>query len=195
MGEAGVPTVVGSPAHHGLDIRQRRRGAALANRVSRAIVAAVALLVVCAAPAVAAPGANRDEPAARIDTVTVSNPAPTRNSAIDVFSSGWAPGTAVAIALGDTELRRVHADAGGKVRTDVRIPPDARAGFGALTVTGASASGVPQQIVTGLSVVADHAPGSSPHRPWVAISLVLALATVLLLASQRVEAEKTRLAG
>jgi hypothetical protein len=124
----------------------------------------------------------------------VSNPAPTRDSAIDVFSSGWEPGGAVAIALGGTELRRVRADASGGVRADVHIPPDANAGNGSLTVTGASASGVPQQLVTGLSVVADHAPDSSPRRPWFAISVVLALATVLLLLSQRVESRPRRLA-
>jgi hypothetical protein len=153
----------------------------------RVLVAALALVVACAAPALAAPGANRNEPTSGVDKVTVSNPSPTRDSAIDVFSSGWEPGTEVVIGLAGAELRRVHADGAGRVHTDVRIPSDARAGFVVLTVTGASASGVPQQLVTGLSVVADHPPRSSPRRPWVAISLVLALATVLLLLGQRIE--------
>jgi hypothetical protein len=161
----------------------------------RALVAAGALVVVGAVPAGAAPGANRHEPPPPVDKVTVSNPAPTRDSAIDVFSSGWEPGSSVAIALAGSELGRVRADAGGLVRTEVRMPPDAHAGFGVLTVTGASASGVPQQMVTGLSVVVDHAPPSSSPRPWVAISLVLALATVLLLVSQRVGGHDTRLAS
>ena len=47
-------------------------------------------------------------------------------SAIDVFSSGWEPGRSVAIALAGNELDRVRADAGGLVRTEVRIPPDVR---------------------------------------------------------------------
>jgi hypothetical protein len=163
--------------------------------LARVGAAALVLTVVGGVPAFAAPRADRQEPASRVDKVTVSNPSPTRDGAIEVFSSGWEPGTDVAIALGGTELRRVVADADGRVRTDVRIPPDARAGFGVLSVTGASATGVPQQMVTGLSVVADHAPASEPRRPWVAISLVLALATVLLLLGQRAEPENTRLAG
>jgi hypothetical protein len=157
--------------------------------------AAVALTVVCAFPAAAAPGGNRNDPAPRVDKVTVSNPSPTRDSTIDVFSSGWEPGSVVAIAFGDIDLRRVDADADGRVRAEVVIPTDADAGFGVLSVTGASASGVPQQMVTGLSVVADHAPSSSSPRPWVAISLVLAFAIVFLLLGMRAEEQDARLAG
>jgi hypothetical protein len=64
-----------------------------------------------------------------------------------------------------------------------------------LSVAGASASGVPQQLVTGVSVVADHAPAPGRRPPWLAISLVLALATLLLLVSQRAEGENARLAS
>jgi hypothetical protein len=163
-------------------------------RLACALVAAIVLALACAPVAMAAPGANWREPPARGNQVTLSNPAPTRDSTIDVFSSGWRPDRAVEIALGGIVVSRVHADAGGFVRAEVRVPADARAGFGVLTVSGASATGVPQQIVAGLSVVADHAPRSSP-RPWFAVSLVLALATLLLLVSQRVEARDTRLAS
>jgi hypothetical protein len=57
-----------------------------------------------------------------------------------------------------------------------------------------SATGVPQQIVTSLSVVADH-PHPASRPPWVLVSVVLALATLLLLASQRIESRTTQLAG
>jgi hypothetical protein len=121
--------------------------------------------------------------------VTVSNPVPTRDSAIEVFSAGWRPGSIVAISLAGADLRRARADTTGAIRAEVRVPADAQSGFGLLAVTGASATGVPQQVVTGLSVVADH-PQRAPSRPW--------LATVLLLVSQRVESGKprtTRVAG
>jgi hypothetical protein len=45
---------------------------------------------------------------------------------------------------------------------------------------------VPQQIITNLTVVGTaHQP--APQRPWVAICLVLAIATALLLVSVRTE--------
>jgi hypothetical protein len=162
--------------------------------LTRASVAVFVLAVMGAVPAAAAPSANHHEPSPRREAVSVSNPSPTRDGTIDVFSSGWEPGSAVVIALGDTELRTVPADAGGRVRADVRIPRDAPSGFGVLSVTGAGATGVPQQIVTGLSVVSDHAPATESTRPWVAISLVLTFAIVFLLLGMRAEEQEARLA-
>ncbi len=112
-----------------------------------------------------------------------------------MFSAGWRSRGVVAIALAGTDLRHVRADASGAVHAEVRIPADVRPGDGLLSVTGASADGIPQQIVTQLAIVADNPHHRSP-RPWPAISLVLALATFLMLVSQRVEREHgTRLAG
>jgi len=82
-------------------------------------------------------------------------------------------------------LARATADASGVVHTDVSIPASAPR-FASLAVIGSAASGVPQQIVTNLTVVgAEHGP--APQRPWTAICLVLAIATALLLVSVRTE--------
>jgi len=166
-------------------------------RAVGAFATAVALALLGALPAAAAPGTTKRDPHPRVvDTVTVSNPAPTRDSPIDVFSAGWRPRGVVAIALAGTDLRHVRADASGAVSAEVTIPSDIQPGDGLLSVTGASADGIPQQILTRLAIVADDAHHPSP-RPWPAISLVLALATLLMLASQRLERREreTRLAG
>jgi hypothetical protein len=161
-------------------------------RAVAAIAAAIAFTVLVATPAGAAPATTPRDPHPRIETVTVSNPAPTRDSAIDVFSRGWRPHRLVTIALADAELAHVRADASGAVYAEVTIPTDIRGGDELLSVTGASGSGVPQQIVTQLAVVADRQRPSP--RPWSAICVVLALATLLLLVSQRVRGRETRLA-
>jgi hypothetical protein len=165
-------------------------------RALAAFAAAVALALLAAAPAAAAPATTKREPHPRVDTLSVSDPAPSRDSAIDVFSSGWRPNAEVEISLAGTALRRARADANGAVQTEVMIPSTVAAGSEWLSVTGTSARGVPQQIVTELSVVGTDPPRSAP-RPWLAISLLLAVATLLMLVNERVERRErpTRLAA
>ena len=50
---------------------------------------------------------------------------------------------------------RSTADATGAVHARVAIPADAPLGFSVLAVNGSTAAGVPQEIVTALSVVGD----------------------------------------
>jgi hypothetical protein len=134
--------------------------------------------------------------AGAVGQVTVSNPAPTPGSTIAVNSTGWIPGHAVEIALTGTNgiLGRVDADASGSVHTHVSVPVDATLDTGVLSVTGTAASGVPQQIVTGLTI---HrlGPASTPTRPWLAVILLAALAGALLLAGLNVAAPDHRLAA
>ena len=140
------------------------------------VVTISALLL--AGPAGAAPGVGQ---------VTVSNPAPTQASEIEVSSTGWRPGGVVSITLWGTDgvLGRATADATGAVHAQISIPTSAREGFRVLSVNGSTPAGVPQEIVTSLSIVrAVRAP--APARPWVAVFLLVALATLFLLASQKV---------
>ena len=66
------------------------------------------------------------------------------------------------------------------------VPDDAALGFDLLTVTGTAASGVPQQIVTNITVVVDR-PAPAPARPWGVVFALAAVAATLLFASRRVE--------
>jgi hypothetical protein len=121
--------------------------------------------------------------AASVGHVAVSNPSPKRASTIDVASNGWRPGGVVSISLSDTVLARTIADAAGAVHAEVQIPVHSPQ-FASLAVAGSAASGVPQQIITNLTVVGtEHQ--AAPRRPWIAICLVLAIATALLLVSVR----------
>jgi hypothetical protein len=119
-----------------------------------------------------------------VGQLTVSNPAPTPGSTITVTSSGWSAGHEVAIALSGAKhtLARVAADASGAVHARVVVPSDVSLDVNTLSVTGTAASGVPQQIVTGLTV---HriGPGPAPARPWTAVLLLVAIAAALLFVS------------
>jgi len=129
-----------------------------------------------------------------VGRVTVSNPTPTRTSSINVTSTGWRPGSVVTITLSTTHglLGRATADASGAIRTAISIPSEAPVGFGVLSVNGLTPGGVPQEIVTALSVGSlGHTP--APPRPWLAVSLLMAIATLCLLASVRVVAPDGRL--
>jgi hypothetical protein len=138
--------------------------------------ALVAVVFLFSVPAGAAPSVGH---------IAVSNAAPARASTIDVASSGWRPGAVVSISLSGTVLDRATADAAGAVRAEVSIPDHAPR-LASLAVVGSAASGVPQQVVTNLTVVGpEHGP--APRRPWTTICLVLALATALLLVSVRTE--------
>jgi len=167
------------------------------SRIAGAAGAALIITALGVSVAGAAPGTPTRGAQPRVDEVTVSNPSPMRESTIDVHSAGWRPGGTVAISLSGIELRRARADERGLVNARISIPANAIPGFDVLTVTGTSADGIPQQIVSGVSVVVDH-PAPRSARPWIAISLLLAAATLLLLVCQRVEsrpARPTRLAG
>jgi hypothetical protein len=121
--------------------------------------------------------------ASPVGHVAVSTASPKRASTIDVASNGWRPGAVVSISLSGTVLARTTADAAGAVHAEVLIPARAPE-LASLAVVGSAASGVPQQIVTNLTVVGtEHEP--APRRPWTAICLVLAIATALLLLSVR----------
>jgi len=122
--------------------------------------------------------------AGAVGQLTVSNPAPTPGATIMVTSTGLAGGHEVTIALSGAKrtLARVAADASGVVHARVIVPSDVALDLNTLSVTGTAASGVPQQIVTGLTV---HriGPGRAPARPWTAVLVLVAIAAALLLLS------------
>lgn len=153
-----------------------------ARVLGAAVVAAAFVWALTALPAGAAPSA----PAAHIGNVSVSNAKPVPGARIDVSSQGWRPGGHVVIALAGKDLLRTTADEQGVVHARVVIPSDESPRFDLLSVTGAAASGVPQEIVTGLSVVADR-PAHSRARPWGLVFVLAAGAALLMLASQRME--------
>jgi hypothetical protein len=140
-----------------------------------AAIAAAMLLVSVPAGAVAS----------NVGQVTVSNPSPARASEVEVTSNGWRAGTTVSITLSGRVLGHATADDSGAIRARVSVPGDAPR-FASLAAIGTAASGVPQQISTNLEVVGSHHEPASP-RPWTVICLLLAIATVLLLASVRSE--------
>jgi len=147
-----------------------------------AVVAAAFVLALTALPA----GAARGGPAAHIGNVSVSNATPVPGSGIDVSSQGWRPGGHVVVALAGKDLLRTTADEHGVVHARVVIPSDESPRFDLLSVTGAAASGVPQEIVTGLSVVAERR-AHSPTRPWDLVFVLAGGAALLMLASQRTD--------
>jgi len=169
--------------------REPRRGVRgvtmtrLSVRGLGAVAAACAMALFVALPAGAA---NSTAPKAKVGDTTVSNRNPMRGDQIDVSSDGWRPGTVVTIAIGSDDLLRATTDAHGRVKARVVVPNDATRGFDLLTVTGAAANGVPQQIVTGITVVVDH-PAPAPARPWGVVFVLIAAAAVLLFLSRRVE--------
>jgi hypothetical protein len=136
------------------------------------------------------------EGASGVGHLTVSNASPTPGATITMTSDGWSAGDDVTIALSGTKsvLARVAADATGSVRARVIIPADVRLDLNVLSVTGTAASGVPQQIVTLLTVHRiGHAP--TPARPWVLVLLLLALAAALLVVSLMTANPAPRLAA
>ena len=157
-------------------------------RTLGAVCAAVVMVLLAAVPAGAAPNAT-------VVGVKVSNTTPLRGGAIEVSSAGWRPGSLATIAIAGHDLLRAPVDAHGKLKTRVVVPDDAPLGrLDLLTVTGTAATGVPQQIVTGITVVLDHQP-AAPHRPWGVVFALAAVAAVLLLASRRVERRVPRAAA
>jgi hypothetical protein len=135
------------------------------------------------------------EGASGVGQLTVSNASPDAGATITMTSDGWSAGHDVTIALSGTKwaLARVAADATGSVRARVTIPVDARLDLNVLSVTGTAASGVPQQIVTPLTVHRiGHAP--TPARPWALVMLLLAVAAALLVVSVTTTNPVTRLA-
>jgi hypothetical protein len=143
-------------------------------------VLAVLALGAPAGAADAAPGNSS------LGTVTVSNAAPLREGVIEVWSNGWRPHGLVTITMSGVRgpLARATADARGAVHAQVSIPAVAPIGFDVLAVNGATVTGVPQEIVTGLSVIkSSHAPRRV--RPWTAVFSLAFLATLLMLVSQK----------
>ena len=124
--------------------------------------------------------------AAGLGKVTVSNAAPLREGVIEVWSNGWRPHGLVTITMSGVRgaLARATADATGAVHAQVSIPPVAPIGFDVLAVNGNTVTGVPQEIVTGLSVITS---GHAPRRvrPWTAVFSLAFLATLLMLVSQK----------
>ena len=160
-------------------------------RVLSAACAGVVLVLLVALPTAASGGTT---PQAKVGNVIVSNRSPVRGGEIDVSSEGWQPGGVVTIAIATHDLTRATADAHGKVTAHVAVPEDAPRGLDLLTVTGSAASGVPQQIVTGVTVVVDHR-APAPSRPWGVVFVLAGVAAVLLLASRRVERRVPRAAA
>jgi len=134
--------------------------------------------------------------AGAVGQVTVSDAKPAPSSAVAVSSTGWFPGRSVVIALTGTNgvLARATADNAGAVHARVAIPADAARKTDVLSVTGTASSGVPQQIVTALSVHAD-APVRAPVRPWAAALVLVIIAGGLLLASVSLVSPTSRLAA
>jgi hypothetical protein len=125
--------------------------------------------------------------ASNVGKVTVSTASPFREAVIEVSSTGWRPHGLVTITMSGVPgpLARASADAKGAVHAQVAIPADAPLGFDILAVNGATAAGVPQEIVTGLTVVrAGHEPRRV--RPWTAVFSLAFFATLLMLASQKI---------
>ena len=126
----------------------------------------MALTILFAVPAGAAPSVGH---------VAVSNPTPAPRARSTSRRTVGARVRAVSISLSGTVLARTTADAVGAVHAEVLVPARAPQ-FATLAVAGAASSGVPQQIVTNLTVAGtEHEP--APRRPWTAICLVLAIAT------------------
>jgi hypothetical protein len=141
-------------------------------------VAAITVAVLClAVPAGAA---------APLGQLTVSNSAPARASAIEVTSTGWAPGVVVTFSVTGTDgvLARATTDAAGAAHARVGIPADAAPGDQVLSVEGSTARGFPQQITSVLTVGSAGRP-RAPERPWVLVFVLAAMAAGLLLAGQR----------
>jgi len=130
-----------------------------------------------------------------VGELTVSNAAPTPGSTITMTTTGWSAGAEVTIALSGAKhtLARVAADARGVVHARVIVPSDVTLDVNTLSVTGTAASGVPQQIVTGLTV---HriGPGPAPTRPWTAVLLLVAIAAALMVVSLTVMKPAPRIA-
>jgi hypothetical protein len=122
--------------------------------------------------------------ASGVGQLTVSNSAPTPGSPITMTSTGWSAGQEVTIALSGAKhtLAHVAADARGVVHARVIVPSDVTLDFNTLSVTGSAASGVPQQIVTALTV-RRIGPAPAPARPWTAVLMLVAIAAALLLVS------------
>lgn len=122
--------------------------------------------------------------AGAVGVVKVSNATPTPGTAITVTSTGWSAGRDVTIAIGGTQdrLARVAADAAGAVHARVTVPADVTLDVNLLSVTGTSANGIPQVIVTSLTV---HRLGDAPApaRQWGLIIALGGIAGALLIIS------------
>ena len=158
----------------------------MTRRSVRSVGAMFAVVFVTIAFALPGGAANGTKPKVKIGNVKVSNGKPVRGGEVDMSSVGWRPGGVVTIAIAGHDLLRATADAHSKVEAHIVVPDDTALGFDLLTVTGTAASGVPQQIVTNITVVVDH-PAPAPARPWGVVFALAAVAATLLFASRRVE--------
>jgi hypothetical protein len=133
--------------------------------------------------------------AGALSVVKVSDASPTPGTAITVTSTGWSADQAVTIAIGGTQetLARVAANAAGDVRARVTIPAGVTLDVNVLSVAGTSSTGIPQVIVTSLSV---HrlGPAPAPTRPWGLIIALGGIAGALLIISVLTVKPATRLA-
>ena len=168
----------------------------LCDRVKvRSLFAAAAVGVLVALSFAGTAGAAPGD-ASALGKVTVSNSAPVREGVIEVWSTGWRPHGLVSITMSGVRgaLARATADARGAVHTQVSIPAVAPIGFDVLAVNGSTAAGVPQEIVTGLSVVRTNHP-SRRVTPWTAVFSLAFLATLLMLASQKLMSRDSQVAN
>ena len=103
--------------------------------------------------------------ASGVGQLTVSNSAPTPGSPITMTSTGWSAGQEVTIALSGTKASSRAPRLTRPARcTRVTVPADVTLDTNVLSVTGTAASGVPQQIVTALTV-RRIGPAPAPARP------------------------------
>ena len=163
-------------------------------KLRTALVAAVIAILAVLTLAPAAGAAATDGPG--LGKVTVSNSAPLRQSVIEVSSTGWRPHGLVSITMSGVHgaLAWATADAGGAVRAQVSIPAGAPVGCDVLAVSGSTTNGVPQEIVTGLSIIkTDRAPRRV--TPWTAVFSLAFLATLLMLASQKLMSRDPQVAN
>jgi len=134
--------------------------------------------------------------ASGVGQVQVSNATPAPGSRIVVISTGWTPRSEVTIALSGTPRALAHtvASASGNVRVRVTVPPRVVLDLNVLSVNGTAVSGVPQQIVTALSVHrSGHTP--APTRPWGLIFALVGIAGAMLFFAVLDAKPATRLAA
>jgi len=161
-----------------------RESALAATGVTMRVVSVVVALTALATMLLAVPAGA----ATSVGNITVSNQSTTQAGTVEVASTGWRPHSVVSITItfADRVIASATANAAGAVRARVKIPANADVGYYPLAVNGSTPSGIPQQIVTGLSVVSTR-PVPKPTRPWTIVCIFAALAALVLLACQRVD--------
>ena len=161
---------------------------------TRATRTALSVVALSAAAMLLPRGAGRSSAPTSV-SVTVSNSAPARASAIEVSSTGWAPGVVV-IDLADRDRRRARPRDRRRGRRRARRGGDpGRRALAAATCspsTGRPLGGVPAADHHG-AVRGRHRPAAGAAASVDRVFVLAALAAVLLLASARSERDRRRL--